>query len=289
MEDSGKSPSKAPQRRGACGHIMAAFDQHQRCSRCREAKKGQDLCVLGEPCHLCDVLTPEQVKQLATPKYRERKEKAKASATSTSTVDVDPSLVTVLGSPTPEDRAAVKNTGTDKGKKKKASASTTPVKSQLVKDREPGTTSLLKSPAPDRTGSDLPLRRDISVSQMDLTAMAMAIREELAQKEQQREEERAQREQARKDLWAERFARLEARMISSTFNPPSTSASQPAPAREDPEPEPEDCDEPSQEPEIELDTQESDLDVSDPSPESEDQAVDRPPPSSSFQNQPHVS
>ena len=123
MEDSRKSPSKSSQRRGACGHIMAAFDQHQRCSRCREAKKGQDLCVLGESCHICDSLSPDQLKQLATPKYRERKEKAKASASCTSaTVDVDPSSVTILGSPSAEDRAALKSSGSDKGKKKKSSS-----------------------------------------------------------------------------------------------------------------------------------------------------------------------
>ena len=196
---------------------MAAFDQHQRCSRCREAKKGQDLCVLGEPCQLCDVLTPEQVKQLATPKYRERKEKAKASASNTSTVDVDPNLVTVLGSSTPEDLAAVKSTGTDKGKKKKpASSSTTPVKSQP----KPGSTGLLKSPAPASTGSDLALRKDMAVSQMDLTAMSLVLRDEMAAREQRREEERSRREEEREQAWAARFARLEAKLLSASFKPP---------------------------------------------------------------------
>ena len=37
------------QRRGACGHIMAAFDLHERCARCREKKLGEDPCVKDKP------------------------------------------------------------------------------------------------------------------------------------------------------------------------------------------------------------------------------------------------
>ena len=141
MEDQTKSPGKAAQRRGACGHIMAAFDQHQRCARCRENKKGQDLCVRGEPCHLCEALTPEQVKQLATPKYRDRKEKKSSSSSSSATVlmDVDPASVTVIGPPSQDDRASL---SAEKGKSKKSSSSTTPVK---TKTPGPGASVLLVS------------------------------------------------------------------------------------------------------------------------------------------------
>ena len=290
MEDSTKSPSKA-QRRGACGHIMAAFDQHQRCARCRENKKGQDLCVRGEDCNLCDALTPEQQKQLATPKYRDRKEKKAASHSS---MDVDPSSVTVIGPPTQEDRAALASSSVPKGKSKKSTS--TPVK---AKDPGPGAagapTKLLASPPPDRTDLNLPLSHDVAVSQVDLTAMAMSIRTELAKQDQEREEERCRREQAREDAWMERFARLEAKLVSASLSQhPSTSRPDPEPERKpvkNPTPDPEDSDE-QQEAEIELDAHESDLDKSDtePSPDSEDQAVDsRPPPSSSFQNQPGAS
>ena len=65
------------QRKGACGHIMASFDTHSRCARCRDKGMGEDPCVAKLPCEYCDLLTPEQVIQLATPTYKLRKEKAK--------------------------------------------------------------------------------------------------------------------------------------------------------------------------------------------------------------------
>ena len=38
------------QRRGTCGHAMAAFDLHEKCARCREKKIGEDQCVKGLSC-----------------------------------------------------------------------------------------------------------------------------------------------------------------------------------------------------------------------------------------------
>ena len=79
------------QRKGACGHIMASFDKHSRCARCREKGHGDDPCVQNLQCDFCSVLTPEQVLKLSTPTYKLRKEKAKAKE-----VLVDPSTVVVL-------------------------------------------------------------------------------------------------------------------------------------------------------------------------------------------------
>ena len=79
------------QRKGACGHIMASFDRHSRCARCRDKSLGEDPCVLKLPCEYCEVLTPEQVIQLATPTYKLRKEKSKSKDTL-----IDPSTVTVV-------------------------------------------------------------------------------------------------------------------------------------------------------------------------------------------------
>ena len=81
------------QRKGACGHIMASFDQHSRCARCRVKGHGDDACVKKLPCKFCELLTPEQVVQLATPTYKLRKDK-KLEPESL----VDPSSVTVLSS-----------------------------------------------------------------------------------------------------------------------------------------------------------------------------------------------
>ena len=55
---------------------MAAFDLHKRCARCRDNGKGEDLCVKGLDCTLCDSLSPDQVEQLAVAKYQAQKSKA---------------------------------------------------------------------------------------------------------------------------------------------------------------------------------------------------------------------
>ena len=81
------------QRKGACGHIMASFDLHSRCARCRDKSLGDDACVKKLPCEFCELLTPEQGLQLSTPTYKIRKEK-KLERESL----IDPSTVTVLSS-----------------------------------------------------------------------------------------------------------------------------------------------------------------------------------------------
>ena len=62
------------QKKGSCGHIMALFDAHSKCTRCRDKGIGQDPCVEKKPCQICDNLSEDQKKQLATPTYRTRKE-----------------------------------------------------------------------------------------------------------------------------------------------------------------------------------------------------------------------
>ena len=41
---------KKGQRRGLCGHIMASFDLHKRCARCRDKGIGDDDCVAKRSC-----------------------------------------------------------------------------------------------------------------------------------------------------------------------------------------------------------------------------------------------
>ena len=79
------------QRKGGCGHIMASFDQHSRCARCRDKGHGDDACVKKLPCEFCELLTPEQVLQLSTPTYKLRKDWKQERESL-----VDPSSVTVL-------------------------------------------------------------------------------------------------------------------------------------------------------------------------------------------------
>ena len=51
------------QRRWLCGHIMAAFDRHDKCVHCCE-KKGKDPSITGDLCKICDSLTDLQKKLL---------------------------------------------------------------------------------------------------------------------------------------------------------------------------------------------------------------------------------
>ena len=89
---------------------MASFDKHSRCARCRDKGHGDDPCVKHLPCDFCDLLTPDQVVQLATPTYKIRKEKQKSKE-----VLVDPSSVTVVSQVEQEasDRPASHNSSMD--------------------------------------------------------------------------------------------------------------------------------------------------------------------------------
>ena len=52
--------------------MMAGFDLHSVCARCRDKKKGSDPCTKTPPedCQHCDALTPDQRTQIATPSYK---------------------------------------------------------------------------------------------------------------------------------------------------------------------------------------------------------------------------
>ena len=96
--------SSPGQKHGSCGHIMASFDSHSFCARCREKGKGTDPCILHNDCQACNSLTEEQRVQLSTPSYRLKKEKhdlKKSTDTPSKDSDssslIDPSSVTVVG------------------------------------------------------------------------------------------------------------------------------------------------------------------------------------------------
>ena len=82
---------KKGQRQGLCGHIMASFDLHKRCARCRDKGIGDDDCVEKRSCVICDGFTDTQKDMLATPTYKIRKDKK-------SGVLVSPDQVTVIAS-----------------------------------------------------------------------------------------------------------------------------------------------------------------------------------------------
>ena len=84
------------QRRGNCGHIMAGFDGHKKCARCREKKLGDDPCVKDQVCSICDSFSEQQRSMHSTPQYKIRKDKK-------SGLLVSPSKVTVVGVANQED------------------------------------------------------------------------------------------------------------------------------------------------------------------------------------------
>ena len=78
--------SSPRQKRGTCGHIMAVFDGHFKCARCRDKGVGDDPCVLKKDCSICKAFTPDQLQQLATPTYRDRKNRDKKTVSASWTL-----------------------------------------------------------------------------------------------------------------------------------------------------------------------------------------------------------
>ena len=57
--------SSPGQKRGSCGHAMAIFDQHSYCARCREKNKGKDPCVESKDTTSCKFCSAFTPEQLA--------------------------------------------------------------------------------------------------------------------------------------------------------------------------------------------------------------------------------
>ena len=91
------------QKHGGCGHLMAGFNTHSFCARCRNKGKGPDSCISKGDCLVCNVLKEDQCVQLSTPSYRLEKEKREQKTPgdtpqySDSSSLTDPSSVTVVG------------------------------------------------------------------------------------------------------------------------------------------------------------------------------------------------
>ena len=183
--------SSPAQKHGSCGHIMASFDTHSFCARCREKGKGSDPCVLKNDCNSCNILSEDQRLQLSTPSYRLKKEKRdlKKSADtpnkdSSSSSLIDPSSVTVVG--VVDDQGIVKSPGSSSDKKKKNNQ---PDKPHSSKD--------------SKTSADKPSK---SLTKTHRSSPDTRI-EELDQK------------------WSERFNRLEALLLSKSLDKEPTFSS----------------------------------------------------------------
>ena len=85
------------QRRGSYGHAMAAFDLHEKCARCRDKKVGEEPCVKGQECVICDA------QRETTPSYKIRKEKRSGSL-------VPPKDMTIISAVDMEGQASPQST-----------------------------------------------------------------------------------------------------------------------------------------------------------------------------------
>ena len=117
--------SSPGQKRGSRGHVMALFDTHKKCVRCRDKGVGDYPCVKKLDCPICKAFTPAQIHQLSTPTYRARKERSEQKKSgdvegTTSTL-VGPSDITVLGQVSSEKASSVEST--PKHKKKRSDSS----------------------------------------------------------------------------------------------------------------------------------------------------------------------
>ena len=81
------------QKRGTCGHVMALFNSHKKCARCREKGVGDDPCVKKMDCQICQAFTPAQLKQLSTPIYQSWKERYQKKTATDSSASATPTLV----------------------------------------------------------------------------------------------------------------------------------------------------------------------------------------------------
>ena len=117
------------QKRGSCGHVMALFDLHLKCARCRDKGIGDDPCVKKKQCQICDNLSEQQKLQLATPTYRVRKELQKKS--SSPSLSVDPADVTVIQKV--ESKGDISDRGETTSKKAKKSSHKSPTKKKPSK------------------------------------------------------------------------------------------------------------------------------------------------------------
>ena len=177
--------SSPSQKHGSCGHIMASFDSHSFCARCREKSKGSDPCISHNDCPACNSLTEEQRLQLSTPSYRLKKEKRdlkKSSDTpskdSASSSLIDLSSVTVVGAV--DAQGVLKSPGLSSDKKKKKP--NPQEKKTSAKHHKSGEEKHSKSPPLSHKSS-----ADARIDDLDLK-------------------------------WSERFNRLEALLIAKTLD-----------------------------------------------------------------------
>ena len=86
MANNNESSDNKAKKSSSCGHFMPSWDNHRYCFKCREANKGDDLCVLKKDCLLCASFSEEQKRKL-TIKHSEGKKSVKETSLEKSKID----------------------------------------------------------------------------------------------------------------------------------------------------------------------------------------------------------
>ena len=193
--------SSPGQRRGLCGYIMAGYDKHKVCGRCRDKKKGEDNCVKNLPALAVMYSLKSRRSSLLLPNIKKKeKREAKAAEESSSNL-VDPSTVSVIGLAKDNEPMNSKEMSTTpagaKVKKIPKSSETVSSTPEVVKARKEDKTpdsrvakrkaSKKKHSSPGKTST---ASTDSKLEAMDLK-------------------------------WAERFSRLEALFLSKSLTQPA--------------------------------------------------------------------
>ena len=176
------------QKHWGCGHLMAGFNTHSFCARCRGKGKGPYPCISKSDCQACNVLTEDQCVQFSTPSYRLKKEKRELNKlgdtplkNSDSSSLTDPSSVTLVGAVDDQGMLQSPGSSSSSDKKKKDKKSSTSDKPKAHKSSEKPSKSVDSKPS--RSSADARI-------------------DELDQK------------------WSDRFNRLEALLLSRTLDKP---------------------------------------------------------------------
>ena len=194
------------QQRGLCGHLMAGYDKHKVCARCRDKKKGEDPCVGKQPCPSCDILTEEQKLKPATPSYQKKKEKRELkNMEESSSALVHPSLVSVI------------ELAKDNGVKSSEEMSTTPAGAKFKKTNKSleavsSTPEVAKTRKSDKTPDS-----KVAKGKSTKKRHSSPVKSTTASTESKLE--------AMDFKWSERFSRLEAMLLSKSLSQPAPTSS----------------------------------------------------------------
>ena len=188
------SPSQC---RGGCGHLMAGFDLHSVCARCRDKKKGSDPYIETPPaaCSHYDAFTAEQKAQLSTPSYKLKKEKKEAKSST-------PAKASDTLSPTLMDPAFVSVVGVVDGQTTSGLSGPTEKKKKTESKKSSSTTAKSTKPEKSVKSSNRPASTSTTDQGKSTTSSTDAKISDLDRK------------------WSDRFNRLEALLMAKTLEKP---------------------------------------------------------------------